>query len=98
MELSNEQKQLLKQDEENGKAFEAFLDQINEENKDYFKSRGDNRDSLNWYFALLTTSRPPIIRLRYVQPSNLDEKIKQKVITKYKELFGEYADYQIIES
>jgi hypothetical protein len=43
------------------------------------------------------SGRPPAIRLRYLQSSNLDEEIKQKVISKYKELFGEYADYQIIE-
>lgn len=96
MELSDEQKQILKQDEENGKSFEAFLDQINEQHKEYFNIRGDN-NTITHYFPLLRSGRPPAIRLRYIQPYNLDEELKQKVISKYKELFGEYADYQIIE-
>jgi hypothetical protein len=97
MELSEEQKLLLKQDEENGKAFETFLDEINKEYKSYFDSRHDDKPTITHYFLLLRSGRPPAIRLRYAQPSNLDEGIKQKVITKYKELFGKYADYQIIE-
>ena len=96
MELSDAQKQILKQDEENGKLFEAFLREINEQYKDYFESR-PSRNTITHYFSLLRSRRPPAIRLRYVQPSNLDGDIRQEVITKYKVLFGEYADYQIIE-
>lgn len=65
MGLSDEQKQLLKQDEENGEAFEAFLAQINKEHKDYFDSRNDERKTITHYFLLLRSGRPPAIRLRY---------------------------------
>lgn len=97
MEHSDEQEQLLKQDEEKGEAFETFLNEINNEYKSYFDSRNDERKTITHYFLLLRSGRPPAIRLRYAQPTNLNEEIKQKVIMKYKELFGEYADYQIIE-
>ena len=90
MELSNEKK--LIQDEESGKRFEAFLDQINKEYKEYFGEK-----VVTHYFPLVRSGRPPAIRLRYLETSNLDKEIKQKVISKYNELFGEYADYQIIE-
>jgi hypothetical protein len=84
--------EILLNDEENGRKFGTFLQEINEQYKDYF---GDK--VITHYFPLLMSGRPPAIRLRYLQSSNLDEEIKQKVISKYKELFGEYADYQIIE-
>ncbi len=51
MELSDAQKQILKQDEENGKLFEAFLCEINEQYKDYFQSR-PNRNTITHYFSL----------------------------------------------
>lgn len=88
---------LIKQDEENGAAFDTFLDKVYTDNKQYFDSRSDRYNHLNTCFTLLSNKRPPYYRLRYVELSKLDDTIKNEVVNKYNELFGEYADYQIIE-
>jgi hypothetical protein len=94
MQLSDEQKEILLNDEESGRTFETFLQEINGQYKDYFSLNGNK--VITDYFPLVISGRPPSVRLRYVQMSNLNEEIKQKVVSKYKELFAEYADYQII--
>lgn len=94
---TSEIEKLIKQDEENGAAFDAFLDKIYADNKQYFDSRTDRYNHLNTCFALLSNKRPPYYRLRYVALSKLDETIKNEVVKKYNKLFGKYADYQIIE-
>ena len=96
MELTDEQKQLLKQDDENGVAFETFLEEINKEYKEYFDNRTDRYKNIKECFSLLSNWRPPYYRLRYVSQSNLDNLIKLDVINKYKELFGDNSDYQTI--
>lgn len=93
---SLEIEKLIKQDEENGNAFDAFLDKVYTDNKQYFDNRTDRYKHLNTCFALLSNKRPPYYRLRYVEASKLDESIKSMVVNKYKELFDKYADYQII--
>ncbi len=98
MELTEDQKELLKRDEENRRTFQTFLEQVNKDYKSYFQKVGDKRDSIGWYFSLVTNSRPPAIRLRYIRQHDLSEEIKSKVINKYRDLFGESADYQVIES
>ena len=89
---------MLLQDELNGYKFKEFLNSINDSYKSYFESRVDDRKDIHKCFALLENNRPPSIRLRYLKQSDINEQILNLVITKYKEMFGEYADYQIIEN
>lgn len=98
MNLTNEQKELLKKDEENGVSFESFINKINIDNKEYFNNQEGGQNEISFFFILIESGRPPAIRLRYLQQSNIDERIKIEVITKYKEIFGIYADYQVIEN
>lgn len=88
---------LIKQDEEDGAAFDIFFEKVYIDNKYYFDNRKDRYTHLNKCFAVLSGGRPPYYKLRYVAPSNLDESIKHGIVERYKELFGQYADYQIIE-
>jgi len=97
MNLTEEQKKLFKENEEKGIAFKAFLDEIDLEYEDYFKKQS-KRTTVRYFFDLLESGIPPAIRLRYLELSELDEGIKIEVVNKYKELFGEYSDYQIIEN
>ena len=96
MNLTEDQKKFLKEDEEKGIAFKTFLNGINLDYKDYFNKHSKRKIILD-FFGLLEEKRPPAIRLRYLQLTKLNEEIKLEVINKYKELFGEYADYKIIE-
>ncbi len=51
MELTEDQKELLKRDEENRRTFQTFLEQVNKDYKSYFQKVGDKRDSIGWYFS-----------------------------------------------
>jgi hypothetical protein len=94
---TNPKEIMLLKDELNGYKFKEFLDKLNDSHKSYFKGRMDRYNNIHNCFVLLSNKRPPSIRLRYCKPSNLDENILNLIVSKYKEMYGEYADYQIIE-
>ena len=95
--MNTSQKEIVIQnDEKQGELFYAFFEQIYLENMQYFQNRNDNYNHINSCFLLISDKRPPYYRLRYVRPSKLDETILNKVVRKYKELFGIYADYETI--
>ncbi|KAA9037160.1 hypothetical protein FW778_17170 [Ginsengibacter hankyongi] len=96
MNLTEEQKQILLNDEENRIAFEAFLEQINLDYKVYFNNQEKRKTVLD-FFSYVVNQKPPAIRLRYLEQRHLDEEIRLKVVDKYRELFGNDADYQVIE-
>jgi hypothetical protein len=91
-----EKEAIIELDKANGVIFDTILEQINNENKEYFNSRKDRYTDIKDCFALLTNWMPPYYRLRYIAQSKLDETIKARVINEYKKLFGAYADFQEI--
>jgi len=91
-----EKEAIIKLDKANGVIFDSILEQINNENKEYFNSRKDRYTDIKDCFALLSNWMPPYYRLRYIAQSKLDETIKSRVVTEYKKLFGTYADFQEI--
>ncbi len=89
---------MLLKDELNGYKFKEFLEHLNDSYKSYFEGRTDRYGDIRNCFVLISDKRPPAIRLRYFSQSNLDENILNLAVSKYKEMFGDSADYQVLEN
>src|SRR5438045_3068658 len=91
--LTGEQIAFLEKDKSNGIKFKSFLSDINTKYESYFKSREDGKNSIEDFFILWTDKIPPAFCLIYTNYLSLDSIIKNEVVNKYKEIFGEYAIY-----
>jgi hypothetical protein len=77
----------------NSETFLLYLDEVYEDNKEYFDARVDRYNHPKHCFAILGETQ---IWLRYATLSKLDESIKSRVVNWYKNELGEDANYQEI--
>lgn len=93
------EQQMLEDDERKEREFKNYLNEIDKKYHDRLREWNGAKSILN-HFGLYSTRRPPAIRLRFSPHPDTDSEIqdiKEEVVSKYKEIFGDYADYQELD-
>lgn len=78
---------IIKEDKRKIKLFDSILNEIQANNFAYFNKRNDRFQYIKECYILIRSKNPSTFNLKYVEVSNLDEKISELVFKKYKEIF-----------